>query len=94
MAPDTIEVRAILENRALKRGLKKFLPDKTINPDFLDATDPRGIPPMLIEETIKETQPIVGKNPGTREYVANNIKIVLNETGSVITVHPYSKRKT
>ncbi len=82
MAPDCPYARAVLERRAQDAGHKRN------SKGFKDGVQPRGIPPMLIEEVIAKTKPIQGQNQGTVEYLSDGLKIVTNLDGDVITVHP------
>ncbi|GAC43356.1 hypothetical protein [Paenibacillus popilliae] len=80
MAPNSLQVRAELEKRALERGFVRGT-DR-----FNDFVKPRGIPPMVVEDVIKSVKPIPGKNPGTLDYIGNGIKVVTNRSGEVVTV--------
>jgi hypothetical protein len=83
MAPDTIQVRAILEDRALRAGIKRN------SPDFFKYVDPRGIPPMAVEDAIQNGQRLPGKCKGTLEFDTDSIKVIINEaSGSVVTIWP------
>ncbi len=79
MAPDTPQVRAMLEPRVLERARAKgYEPGTEKFGDWLNdgnKLDPRGIPPMLVEAEIA--------NPGT-----TGITVVCNEHGDVITAYP------
>jgi len=48
----------------------------------------RGFTPSVIEHTIKNGSHSIGKNPGTMAYydAFNNITVVLNTEGRVITI--------
>jgi len=80
MAPDTLAVKAELSSRAIAEGIT-FRSKK-----YYERVGPRGIPPLVIEEVIKTAIPTEGKIKGTWDYIANNIKVVLNDTGDVVTV--------
>jgi len=78
MAADTPEVRAILEERALKRAEQAGLKPGTR--EFQEwwnkyGPDPRGIPPEVVEAEIA--------NPGS-----TGIRVVLNESDDVVSVIP------
>jgi hypothetical protein len=78
MAPDTPEVRAILERRALNRATALGL--RPGSPEFgawwsLHGPDPRGIPPSVVEAEIA--------NPGS-----TNVRVIVNSRGDVVTVIP------
>ncbi|HEY5235944.1 MAG TPA: hypothetical protein VIJ14_07190, partial [Rhabdochlamydiaceae bacterium] len=81
MAPNTPEVMAILEDRALERA--KALGLKPTTQEFgkwmeRNGADPRGIPPSLVEAEIAQ--------PGSTQ-----LKVILNEKGEVVTVMPGGK---
>jgi RHS repeat-associated protein len=81
MAPNTPEVMAELEIRALRRAEAAGLRPGT--PEFKawwskHGPNPRGIPPSVVEAEIA--------NPGT-----TGITVITNEQGGVITVIPRSK---
>ncbi len=78
MAPKTPEMRAVLEQRAIEKAQKKGLKFQT--EEFAtwwknNRPDPRGIPPSVVEAEIA--------NPGS-----TGIKVVLSDSGRVITVIP------
>ena len=90
MAPDTIGVRAELTTRAKEVAIKlgydegssKYL-------DFIKKyVQPRNIPPMVVEDTIKNGIKSAGDKLGTFEYLSQNIKVIVNSNGDVITVIP------
>ncbi|MCY7478754.1 pre-toxin TG domain-containing protein [Paenibacillus larvae] len=82
MAPDTIQVRAELERRAIEKGLKSG------TKEFKNFVDPRGIPPMVVEDTIKNVKPVAGNKPNTLKYDGQDVTVILNTNGDVITVIP------
>lgn len=82
MAPNTIQVRAELEKRALAKGLK---PGTKAYKNFVD---PRNIPPMVVEDTIRNVRPVPGNKPGTLKYEGKDVTVIANEKGDVITVIP------
>ncbi|UFJ41428.1 hypothetical protein LOK74_02510 [Brevibacillus humidisoli] len=82
MAPDTIQVRAELEKRALEKGLKPG------TKEFKNFVDPRGIPPMVVEDTIKNVKPVPGNRPNTLKYDGKDVTVITNTNGDVITVIP------
>jgi hypothetical protein len=78
MAPDTPQVRAELEARALSRAEAAGLKPGT--PEFGDWwgnywPDPRGVPPSVIEAEIA--------NPGS-----TGVRVITGSDGRVITVIP------
>lgn len=83
MAPDAIQVRAILSRRAIREGK---LPGTD---EFVRYVDPRGIPPMVVEDTIKNGIESPGRIPGTIDFKRDKITISVDKTsGNVITVIP------
>jgi hypothetical protein len=89
MAPDTPQVKAELFDRALEEAAKKGYKPGTekFSECINEYIQPRNIPPFVVEETIKSAKPIEGF-PGTWNYMANGIKVVLNTNGDVVTVFP------
>ena len=91
MAPDTIETRAILESRAIKKVQELDLPltswEEVENWILTEngksfSIDPRGIPPSVVEAEIVK--------PGS---TGANIQVILNENGDVVTVRHMNKNK-
>ena len=90
MAPDIPEVRDFLvqkyhkiatEECGYKPGTKDYI-------GFMkDKVNPRGIPPMVVENAIRHGKRQPGKNPGTWDYITSDVKVVVNERGDVVTVH-------
>jgi len=90
MAPDTVEVRAELHTRAVERanaaGLK---PGTKEYSDFINKQiDPRGIPPSVVEDAIKNTSAVPGKYDGTFVHQNSNVTVIVNNAGDVVTVIP------
>ena len=81
MAPDTIQVRAELTSRALKKGYRPG------DPDFIKYVNPRNIPPIVIEHAIKTGEKIPGRTIDTLVYIGDKVKVVTNLSGDVVTVH-------
>ena len=52
----------------------------------LERMEQRKIVPMIVEETIKRGVQIPGKTFGTTIYLTDEAKVILNESGKVITV--------
>jgi hypothetical protein len=78
MAPDTPQIRAELEARALGRAESAGLEPGT--PEFQEwwgknGPDPRDVPPMVVEAEIA--------NPGS-----TTVQVVTNVNGDVVTVIP------
>ncbi|OYD07409.1 DUF4244 domain-containing protein [Paludifilum halophilum] len=82
MAPNTPQVRAELERRALKKGLKPG------TKRFKEYIDPRGIPPRVVEDTIKNGKRVPGNTKDTWKYIGDDINVITNKKGDVITVIP------
>lgn len=81
MAPNTPQVMAKLESRALERANALGLQPRTEEFGrwmYRNGPNPRGIPPSVIEAEIA--------HPGT-----TGIRVILNENGDVITVIPGGK---
>jgi len=53
-----------------------------------DEMQSEGIPPSVVENTLNNSEPQVGKYPGTAAFYdhVNNITVIINSSGSVITV--------
>ncbi|MBN2794716.1 MAG: hypothetical protein JXR88_04870 [Clostridia bacterium] len=90
MAPDTPEVRAILEKRAIEvaeakgytHGSEKWY-------DFIKGyVDPRGIPPMVVEDAIKNGTRIPGNTSDIIECFTDDVSVFINLSGDVVTVIP------
>lgn len=90
MAPDTPQVRAELSRRAEK--LAKQLGYKIGSQEYYEFckkyVDPRNIPPSVIEDAIVSTEPIAGKKPGTFIHETEDVKVIVNTDGKVVTVIP------
>lgn len=78
MAPDTPEVRALLESRFNRRvevqGDELKDPDKYAEFYNKNKPNPRNVPPSVVEAEIQ--------NPGS----TGRVKVILNESGDVVTV--------
>ncbi len=88
MAPDTPSVRAELTRRAVERAKYKGYvvgSDEYIN-EIIDYVKPRDIPPSVVENAILSTKPFMGNKPGTLIYITDDIKVVTDFSGKVITV--------
>jgi len=90
MAPNRPEVRAELFSRATKKATKLGLRPQTIEyKHFINKSiDPRNIPPSVIEDAIKNNKVIPGNKPGTFVHSTEDVQVVLNALGDVITVIP------
>ncbi|MBJ8073634.1 MULTISPECIES: hypothetical protein [Bacillus cereus group] len=83
MAPDTIQVRAELEERAKSKGL---VPGTQ---KFKEFVDPRGITPSVVEDIIKNGTKKPGNKPDSWEYTGRDARVITNGKGDVVTVVPY-----
>ncbi|MCM3163202.1 T7SS effector LXG polymorphic toxin [Metabacillus litoralis] len=90
MAPDTPEVKATLTSRAIKKAEELgYKPQTKEFSDFIKKyVDPRNIPPSVIEDAIMNTKKIPGNRSGTFVHDAQDVKVIINEAGDVITVIP------
>jgi uncharacterized protein YukE len=78
IAPDTPQVRAILERRALDRALAEgYQPGTERFQEWWNekGPDPRGVPPSVVESEIQF--------PGT-----SGVRVITNANGDVVTVIP------
>lgn len=76
MAPDTFQVRAVLNKRFIQRAEREasVLNHEQLSKWVLRNTPhPRGVPPIVVEAEIR--------NPGT-----TGIKVITNDDGNVVTV--------
>ncbi|MEC1539535.1 T7SS effector LXG polymorphic toxin [Bacillus subtilis] len=90
MAPDIPEVKATLTNRAIKKAEELgYKPQTKEFSDFIKKyVDPRDIPPSVIEDAIMNTKKIPGNRNGTFVHETQDVKVIINEAGDVITVIP------
>jgi hypothetical protein len=86
MAPDTPQIRAELERRAIDLGYSPQHSDPRIQKKYYDYIQPRDIPPSVVEHTISMSKATPGENPGTWLHKFNNVTIVTNNAGIVVTV--------
>jgi len=84
-------LRAELYPRAKKRAIAKgYVPGSDDFIDFVNGeVQPRGIPPMVVEDVIRNSPSVPGARPGTFEHVLNRVKVVVNAAGDVITVYRF-----
>ncbi|WP_409026085.1 hemagglutinin repeat-containing protein [Gallibacterium anatis] len=89
MAPNTLEVRAELSSRAHDLAIKQGLIPGTKEYYTLvnKYVDPRNIPPLVVEDAIKNGTKVIGRN-NTFIYESNRVKVITNNNGDVITVIP------
>lgn len=90
MAPDIPEVKATLTSRAIKKARELgYKPQTKEYSDFVKKyVDPRNIPPSVIEDAIKNTKKIPENRKGTFIHETQDVKVIINEIGDVITVIP------
>jgi hypothetical protein len=65
--------------------------DRQFSGHALDQMQNRGIPPSVVDNTIKHGTPFNGNRPGTQGYFdpTNRVTVIINsDTGTVITVIP------
>ncbi|MGU3370289.1 hypothetical protein [Bacillus mycoides] len=89
MASDTIQVRAELTKRARERAERKGYPfgsKEYVNE--LKGVDPRGVTPSVVEEIIKHATKKPGNKPGLWQYDGKDVRVVLNDSGDVVSVVP------
>ena len=53
--------------------------------------DPRNIPPSVVEDVIQNTKPKLQPN-GNYEFNNGEVRVILNDEGSVISVMPQSSK--
>jgi hypothetical protein len=90
MAPNTAEVQAELHTRAMERaniaGIKPGTEEYNI---FINKqVNPRNVPPMVVDDAIRNTPALSGKSPDTYVHQALDVDVIVNKTGDVITVVP------
>ena len=90
MAPNTPEVRAELYTRAMRRAEERGLVPGTraFNNFVIGEVNPRNIPPMVVEDAIRNTPAIPGSSPGTFQHQTPDVTIIVNSNGDVVTVIP------
>ena len=90
MAPNTPEVRAEIHTRAMERAEAAGLQPGTAeyNTFINKQIDPRGIPPMVVEDAIRNTPAVPGTNPGTFMHQTPDVTVIVNSSGDVVTVIP------
>jgi hypothetical protein len=90
MAPNTPSVQAELSRRAEKIATEKGL--KVGTDEYYKFckkyVDPRNISPSVIEDAINSTKGIPGNVKGTIVHETNDVKVVVNSIGKVVTVIP------
>lgn len=82
MAPDTPQVRAELEARAIQKGLQPG------TKAFNSYVDPRGIPSSVVEDAIQNVTRTAGNTTGTWVYESGDVRVITNNNGGVVTVIP------
>ncbi|ENA1576546.1 hypothetical protein ABFW39_002976 [Listeria monocytogenes] len=90
MAPDTPAVRAELNTRAQEIAKNKGLVPGT--KDYYDFVknyiQPRNIPPLVVEDAISNGVKTPGNQINTWKYETNDVIVIKNNSGDVITVIP------
>ncbi|OEP78492.1 hypothetical protein AJM98_10455 [Listeria monocytogenes] len=90
MAPDTPVVRAELNTRAQEIAKNKGLVPGT--KDYYDFVknyiQPRNIPPSVVEDAISNGVKTPGNQINTWKYETNDVIVIKNNSGDVITVIP------
>ncbi|MBC2314196.1 hypothetical protein HCB40_08330 [Listeria welshimeri] len=90
MAPDTPAVRAELNTRAQEIAKNKGLVPGT--KDYYDFVknyiQPRNIPPSVVEDAISNGVKTPGNQINTWKYETNDVIVIKNNSGDVITVIP------
>ncbi|EAC6301932.1 hypothetical protein EBB10_11790, partial [Listeria monocytogenes] len=90
MAPDTPVVRAALNTRAQEIAKNKGLVPGT--KDYYDFVknyiQPRNIPPSVVEDAISNGVKTPGNQINTWKYETNDVIVIKNNSGDVITVIP------
>ncbi len=87
MAPDTPEVREILGKRAEKLGK---IPGTD---DFKKYIDPRGIPPMVVEDIIQNGERYAGSLPDRENFTNGELTVIVTkDSNKVITVKHFSEK--
>jgi hypothetical protein len=54
--------------------------------EIIAYVQPRDIPPSVVENAILSTKPFIGNKPGTLTYITDDIKVITDFSGKVITV--------
>ena len=90
MAPDTPAVRAELSRRAQKKAKQLGLKEGSREYyDFCNKyVDPRNIPPSVVEDAISSTKATAGSREGTFVHETEDVRVVINSIGKVVTVIP------
>ena len=90
IAPNNSSVVAELSRRAENLAEQKgYILGTDEYMDFFNKyVDLRGIPPMVVEEALKNGIKSNGKKAGTFSYRTPNIEVITNDTNKIITVIP------
>jgi hypothetical protein len=87
MAPDTPLTRAILQERA--RNSPKITSDK----EYLAYVDPRGVPPMVVEDIILNGERYAGSLPDRENFTDKRFTVIVGkDTKAVITVKHFEQK--
>lgn len=90
MAPDTPAIRAQLNTRAqeIAKG-KGYVPGtKEYNDVIKGYIQPRNVPPLVVEDTIKNGVKTAGNQINTWKFETGDVTVIINDLGDVITVIP------
>lgn len=88
--PDTISVRAELEKRAMNAAVENGynIGGNKYNEFIRKYVDPKGIPPIVVENTIRNTKSVQGRMLNTLVHESKDLIVIVNDKGKVITVYP------
>ena len=88
MAPNTSQVREELVSRAKIKACEEGYIEGS--PDYIKFIEkyvqPRNIPPMVIEDAVKNGVRSPGKQPGTFECKTGDVKVIINSAGDVVSI--------
>ncbi|EQC3735116.1 TPA: hypothetical protein ACSZAJ_11745 [Listeria monocytogenes] len=90
LAPDTPAIRAQLNTRAqeIAKG-KGYVPGtKEYNDVIKGYIQPRNVPPLVVEDTIKNGVKTAGNQINTWKFETGDVTVIINDLGDVITVIP------
>lgn len=80
--------KTMLTSKAIKKADELgYKPQTKEFSDFIQKyVDLRNIPPSILEDAIMNTKKIPGNRKGTFVHDAQDVKVVINKAGDVITV--------
>lgn len=84
------QIRAELEQRGRESALNKDFKPGTQDyaNEMKKYNDSRGIPPSVVEDALHHGKKSLGNSSGTFVYESDNVKVVTNDKGEVITLYP------